>query len=146
MINGDDALAGIITFDDVHDVIEKEATEDFHRMGSISQGTGTGADALVDIGLRDASPWLLIRKRPAGDLCCGCRRGCHLLRHCHVVPGLAGCCIKRKGRRGQPISDKMAIVYAGADMPPKMEKNNSSSSIWITQPMTQTPTARSVLL
>lgn len=63
VINGNDALAGIITFDDVHDVIEKEATEDFHRMGSISQGTGAGADALVDIGLRDASPWLLIRKR-----------------------------------------------------------------------------------
>lgn len=63
VINGNDVLAGIITFDDVHDVIEKEATEDFHRMGSISQGAGTGADTLVDIGLRDASSWLLIRKR-----------------------------------------------------------------------------------
>jgi magnesium transporter len=61
VVNGTDALVGIITFDDVHDVIEEEATEDFHRMGSIS--SGTGADDLVDIGLRDASPWLLIRKR-----------------------------------------------------------------------------------
>ncbi len=61
VVNGKDALVGIITFDDVHDVIEEEATEDFHRMGSIS--SGTGADDLVDIGLRDASPWLLIQKR-----------------------------------------------------------------------------------
>jgi magnesium transporter len=61
VVNGTDALVGIITFDDVHDVIEEEATEDFHRMGSIS--SGTGADDLVDIGLRDATPWLLIRKR-----------------------------------------------------------------------------------
>ncbi|MGM0404190.1 MAG: magnesium transporter [Thermodesulfobacteriota bacterium] len=59
--NGNDALVGIITFDDVHDVIEEEATEDFHRMGSISPGTGT--EDLVDIGLRDASSWLLIQKR-----------------------------------------------------------------------------------
>ncbi len=59
--NGNDSLVGIITFDDVHDVIEEEATEDFHRMGSISQGSG--ADDLVDIGLKDASAWLLIRKR-----------------------------------------------------------------------------------
>lgn len=61
VINGGDALVGIVTFDDVQDVIEQEATEDFHRMGSISQGGGT--DALVDIGFRDAGPWLLIRKR-----------------------------------------------------------------------------------
>ncbi len=61
VVNGNDALVGIITFDDVHDVIEEEATEDFHRMGSIS--SGTGPDDLVDIGLRDASPWLLIQKR-----------------------------------------------------------------------------------
>ncbi len=59
--NGNDALVGIITFDDVHDVIEEEATEDFHRMGSIS--SGAGPEDLVDIGLRDASPWLLIQKR-----------------------------------------------------------------------------------
>jgi len=61
VINGGDALVGIVTFDDVQDVIEQEVTEDFHRMGSISQGSGN--DALVDIGLRDAGPWLLIRKR-----------------------------------------------------------------------------------
>jgi magnesium transporter len=61
VVNGNDSLVGIITFDDVHDVIEEEATEDFHRMGSIS--SGSGADDLVDIGLRDASPWLLIQKR-----------------------------------------------------------------------------------
>lgn len=61
VINGDDALVGIVTFDDVHDVIQQEATEDFHRMGSISQVSG--ADELVDIGLKDASPWLLIQRR-----------------------------------------------------------------------------------
>ena len=32
IINGDDKLVGIVTFDDVHDIIEEEATEDFHLM------------------------------------------------------------------------------------------------------------------
>jgi len=44
--NGNDALLGIVTFDDAHDVAEAEATTDFHRMGSVS---------LMSTRLREAS-------------------------------------------------------------------------------------------
>lgn len=47
-------LLGIITVDDIMDVAEQEATEDFHKFG------GAGA---VAISLRDATPGLLYRKR-----------------------------------------------------------------------------------
>ncbi|OPL16892.1 MAG: magnesium transporter [delta proteobacterium MLS_D] len=59
IINGDDKLVGIVTFDDVHDIIEEEATEDFHRMGSI----GGYGEKLSDTGYIDASSRLLIQKR-----------------------------------------------------------------------------------
>lgn len=61
VINGNDSLVGIVTFDDAHDVTEAEATEDFHRMGSISNDIG--ADSLMNISLKDASIWLMIQKR-----------------------------------------------------------------------------------
>lgn len=47
-------MLGIITVDDVFDVAEEEATEDFHKLGSV------GA---VNLSLRDAGPSLLYRKR-----------------------------------------------------------------------------------
>lgn len=47
-------LLGIVTVDDVMDVAEEEATEDFHKMGSV------GA---LHLSLRDARPSLLYRKR-----------------------------------------------------------------------------------
>ncbi|MGM0425031.1 MAG: magnesium transporter [Thermodesulfobacteriota bacterium] len=59
IINGDNKLVGIITFDDVHDIIQEEATEDFHRMVSVS---GPG-ESLVGVNFKDASPWLIIQKR-----------------------------------------------------------------------------------
>lgn len=65
--NGNDALVGIITFDDVHDVIEEEASEDFHRMGSIAEGFGPSASDLSGFKPADIyylflkrMPWLLI--------------------------------------------------------------------------------------
>ncbi len=61
VINGNDSLVGIVTFDDAHDVTEAEATEDFHRMGSIANEIG--ADSLMNISLKDASIWLMIQKR-----------------------------------------------------------------------------------
>ncbi len=61
VINGNDALVGIVTFDDAHDVTEAEATEDFHRMGSIANEIG--ADSLMHISLKDAGIWLMIQKR-----------------------------------------------------------------------------------
>jgi magnesium transporter len=46
-------LVGIITVDDVLDVVEDEATEDIHRLGA----------APIDIDYVRANPWLLFRKR-----------------------------------------------------------------------------------
>ncbi|TVP55646.1 MAG: magnesium transporter [Halomonadaceae bacterium] len=47
-------LLGVVTVDDVMDVIEEEHTEDFHKMG------GSG---VVNLSLKDARPSLLYRKR-----------------------------------------------------------------------------------
>jgi magnesium transporter len=44
---------GIVTVDDVLDVVTDEATEDIHRMGA----------APIDIDYVRANPWLLFRKR-----------------------------------------------------------------------------------
>ncbi len=59
VINGNNQLVGIVTFDDVQDIIQDEATEDFHRIGSVS---GPG-ESLVGVSFKDVSPWLLIQKR-----------------------------------------------------------------------------------
>lgn len=47
-------LVGIITVDDIVDVIEDENTEDIHKMATVGK---------LDINLLDASPFLLIKKR-----------------------------------------------------------------------------------
>ncbi|MCL4766908.1 MAG: magnesium transporter [Hyphomicrobiaceae bacterium] len=54
IINGGDALVGIVTQDDAMDVAEEEATKDFHKVGTV------GALAT---SLKDASIGLLYRKR-----------------------------------------------------------------------------------
>jgi magnesium transporter len=54
VVNHDDVLVGIITFDDVLDVVEAEATTDFQRIAPAG---------LMRESLREASPWLLVRKR-----------------------------------------------------------------------------------
>jgi magnesium transporter len=48
-----DRLVGIVTVDDVLDVVELEATEDIHRLGA----------APIDLDYARARPWLLFRKR-----------------------------------------------------------------------------------
>ena len=53
VLNPHGHLVGIVTVDDVLDVLEEEATEDIHRMGA----------APIDIDYVRASPWLLFRKR-----------------------------------------------------------------------------------
>lgn len=55
VINGGDKLVGIVTYDDAMDVVEEEATEDFHK--------GGGSLALRELSIRDASTWTLYRKR-----------------------------------------------------------------------------------
>ena len=53
VVDADARLVGIVTVDDVLDVLEEEATEDIHRLGG----------APVDIDYVRANPWLLFRKR-----------------------------------------------------------------------------------
>lgn len=60
VINGSDALAGIITFDDIQDVMVEETTEDFHRMGALSHHESSG---LTNISMLDAGYWMLIGRR-----------------------------------------------------------------------------------
>ena len=53
VVDEGERLVGIVTVDDVLDVVTDEATEDIHRMGA----------APIDIDYVRASPWLLFRKR-----------------------------------------------------------------------------------
>jgi magnesium transporter len=53
VVDEDERLVGIVTIDDVLDVVEDEATEDIHRLGG----------APIDIDYARANPWLLFRKR-----------------------------------------------------------------------------------
>lgn len=53
VVDEEDRLVGIITVDDVLDVVEEEATEDIHRLGA----------APIDLDYARANPWLLFRKR-----------------------------------------------------------------------------------
>jgi len=54
VVDDEGRLLGIVTVDDILDVVEAEATEDFHKMASI------GA---LNFSLREARPSLLYRKR-----------------------------------------------------------------------------------
>jgi magnesium transporter len=53
VVDDADRLVGIVTVDDVLDVVELEATEDIHRLGA----------APIDVDYARARPWLLFRKR-----------------------------------------------------------------------------------
>ncbi len=53
VVDEEERLVGIVTVDDVLDVVTDEATEDIHRMGA----------APIDIDYVRANPWLLFRKR-----------------------------------------------------------------------------------
>ena len=52
--DNENRLVGIITVDDIVDVIEEENTEDFHKMATIGK---------IDMNVLDASPFFLIRRR-----------------------------------------------------------------------------------
>lgn len=53
VVDANGVLLGAVTVDDVMDVVEEEATEDFHKLGAVSSG----------LSLRDAHPFMLYRKR-----------------------------------------------------------------------------------
>ncbi len=54
VVDSDGRLIGTVTADDAMEVEEDEATEDFHKMGSVT---------LMETSLRDAGIWLLYRTR-----------------------------------------------------------------------------------
>lgn len=54
VVDSDGVLLGIVTVDDVMDVAEEEATEDFHRVGSVGP---------IRTSLRDAAIFFLYRRR-----------------------------------------------------------------------------------
>jgi magnesium transporter len=54
VVDAENRIIGIVTHDDAMDVLEEEATEDFHRVGSVGD---------LDSSVRDASIGLLYRKR-----------------------------------------------------------------------------------
>jgi magnesium transporter len=54
VIDAEDKLLGIVTHDDALDVLQEEATEDFHRVGSVRD---------LDVNVREASIYTLYRAR-----------------------------------------------------------------------------------
>jgi magnesium transporter len=53
-------MVGIVTVDDLLDVAEREATEDFHRVGSVEPIRGSLRDAGIGILYRRRVGWLLV--------------------------------------------------------------------------------------
>lgn len=58
VVDGENRLLGIITIDDIVDVIEKEATEDIYGMGKIS-----GVERVAEINYGEASALTLVKNR-----------------------------------------------------------------------------------
>lgn len=56
VVDAENRIIGIVTHDDAMDVLQEEATEDFHKVGSVGE---------LDTSVRDASIGLLYRKRIA---------------------------------------------------------------------------------
>lgn len=54
VVDDNGVLYGIVTYDDALDALEEEATEDFHKIGTVGK---------MSESVRDASFWLLYRKR-----------------------------------------------------------------------------------
>ena len=54
VVNSETQLLGVVTVDDVFDMMEEESTEDFHKLGSV---------APLPLSLMEAPPSLLYRKR-----------------------------------------------------------------------------------
>ena len=57
--DNDRTLLGIVTFDDVMDVVEEEVTEDFHKFGSIQEGVINPLKAKVPYLYKKRIAWLI---------------------------------------------------------------------------------------
>ena len=60
IVNNDDCLVGIVTVDDIIDVIHEEATEDIHKMGAITPIDSTYLETGVFTMAKSRIIWLLI--------------------------------------------------------------------------------------
>ncbi len=60
VVDMENRLTGIITVDDIMDVMEQEATEDFQRMAAMSPSEETYLDSSVLTLAKQRIPWLLI--------------------------------------------------------------------------------------
>lgn len=59
VVDSEGVLVGIVTVDDVLDVAEEEATEDFHRLGSVGPIEGSLREARIGVLYRRRIGWLL---------------------------------------------------------------------------------------
>jgi len=60
VVNNQDALLGIITFDDIIDVIREEQTEDVYKMGAMEGGLDRYLDSSIGALVKKRVPWLII--------------------------------------------------------------------------------------
>ena len=60
VVDNENRLTGIITFDDILDVIEQEATEDFQKMAALAPTEERYLDSSVFLLAKHRIPWLLI--------------------------------------------------------------------------------------
>lgn len=59
VVDTDGTLVGIVTFDDVMDVIQEETTEDFHKFGSVREGVFNPLKASIAFLYKKRIVWLL---------------------------------------------------------------------------------------
>ncbi len=60
VVDQEHRLCGIITFDDILDIVEEEATEDFHKMAAVAPSDDEYLDQSAWQLARNRIPWLLI--------------------------------------------------------------------------------------
>lgn len=58
VVDREDRLVGILTIDDMVDILEEEATEDFHKIAGVASGDESSLSNPID-KLRNRLPWLL---------------------------------------------------------------------------------------
>ena len=58
VVDREDRLVGILTIDDMVDILEEEATEDFHKIAGVASGDESSLSSPID-KLRNRLPWLL---------------------------------------------------------------------------------------
>jgi len=59
VLDSEDRLVGVVTVDDVLDVMQEEFTEDVQKMGGIAEGD-EGIDTPVLFAMRKRAPWMLL--------------------------------------------------------------------------------------